>query len=87
MWQAPTVEARRVLRRGEIQRALPIVVNELRKLGTFEHHTTHRRITFHVYAARSRGRRARRGEWRLPDEVDDLPMGNAQRRVLGLLRD
>jgi len=84
MWQAPTIESKRILRAGEIRRALPIVVNGLRKLGTFEHHTTHRRITFHVYAARTR---ARRGEWRLPDDADDLPMSSAQRRVLRLLQD
>lgn len=87
MWQAPTIESKRILQAGEIRRALPILVNGLRKLGTFEHNTTHRQITFHVYAARSRGRRARRGEWRVPDDIDDLPMSNAQRRVLRLLQD
>jgi A/G-specific adenine glycosylase len=93
MWQVPTVESKRVLRAGEIGRSLPILVNGLRRLGTFEHNTTHRRITFHVCAARirgSRGRRGRRGwrgEWRVLDDIDHLPMSNAQRRVLRSLQD
>jgi A/G-specific adenine glycosylase len=85
MWQAPTVECDRVLRTREIRRSLPVSINGLRKLGVFEHHTTHRRITFHVFAAHIRGRggrRAGRGEWRRLHELDDLPMSNAQRRVL-----
>ena len=79
LWQVPTVESKRPLRCGEIRRALPVTVDGLRRLGSFAHHTTHRRITFHVYAARSR---ALRGAWHVSDDIDDLPMSNAQRRVL-----
>jgi A/G-specific adenine glycosylase len=82
MWQTPTVECDRVLRTREIRRSLPVSINGLRKLGVFEHHTTHRRITFHVFAAHIRGRWAGRGEWRRLHELEDLPMSNAQRRVL-----
>ena len=81
MWLAPTIEAKRALRRGEVEKALPVPVIDLRKVERFEHNTTHRRITFHVFVAKSR---ARRGTWRRLDDGADLPMSNAQRRVLAL---
>ena len=100
MWQVPTIESERALRPAEIRRRLAIAVDGLRRHATFEHHTTHRRITFHVYEAgtRDEGRGTRRSQergtrdegrgtrrksvWRRPDDVDDLPMSNAQRRIL-----
>ncbi|MDY7109551.1 MAG: A/G-specific adenine glycosylase [Planctomycetota bacterium] len=88
MWQAPTVESERRLGEAEIRRALPVSIDGLRRLGVFEHQTTHRRITFHVFAAHIRGRRGlpgRQGAWRGTQELDDLPMSNAQRRVLSHL--
>ena len=81
MWQAPTIEADSPLRFEEVRAALPVRVYQLMKRGRFEHQTTHRRITFHVYTAKSR---ARRGVWRRPEDIGDLPMSNAQRRVLAL---
>ena len=54
-------------------------VTELKQVASFEFGTTHRLITFCVYTARSR---QRRGVWRLADDFGDLPMSNAQRRVL-----
>ncbi len=91
MWQVPTIESERALRPAEIRRRLAIAVDGLRRHATFEHHTTHRRITFHVYAgeerrsdeATKRRREGRNGSvWRRPDDVGDLPMSNAQRRIL-----
>jgi A/G-specific adenine glycosylase len=83
MWQVPTVEAERVLRPAELRRRLGIRVETFGKRGQFEHGTTHRHITFHVYTATSR---ARSGTWRRLDNVADLPMSNAQRRVLDVAR-
>ncbi len=79
MWQAPTLEAGRRVRRASLETSLPVRVTDLVKRATFPHLTTHRRITFHVYTARSR---ARRGTWRTLDDLADLPMSNAQRRVI-----
>ncbi len=81
MWQAPTIEADSPLRFEEVQAALPVRVYQLMKLAHFEHQTTHRHITFHVYTAKSR---ARRGVWHRPEDIGDLPISNAQRRVLAL---
>jgi A/G-specific adenine glycosylase len=80
MWQTPTVEANVALDTTQIARLLSVQVGGLRKEGEFIHQTTHRRIRFHVYTATSR---TLGGTWRSPDDVEDLPMSNAQRRVLG----
>ena len=79
MWQVPTIEVHRPLRQADVRHALPVPVSNLIPRGAFDHQTTHRRITFHVYTAASR---VRRGVWRRMDDLDDLPMSNAQRRVL-----
>ncbi len=94
MWQVPTIESDRPLRPADVRRRLGVSVEGLRKLTTFEHHTTHRRITFHVYEAEGkvktskdqqvRNQKGPRREslWRRPDNLGDLPMSNAQRKVL-----
>ena len=79
MWQVPTVEASRVLPVGAVRSGLSASVTQLKKVSSFEFGTTHRLITFCVYTARSR---QRRGLWRCADDLGDLPMSNAQRRVL-----
>jgi A/G-specific adenine glycosylase len=79
MWQVPTVESDTRLSRAEVETKLPVAVRDLARLETFEHATTHRRISFHVFAAKGLGRS---GTWRRPEETQDLPMSNAQRRVL-----
>jgi A/G-specific adenine glycosylase len=82
MWQTPTIEARLALKMDQVESALPVRVMSMRAVDRFVHNTTHRRITFHVYEARSR---ARRGVWREPDELADLPMSSAQRRVMAMV--
>lgn len=79
MWQTPTIESARRMTAREIMSSLPLPVRRLERRGGFTHHTTHRTIRFHVYRAMSG---ARKGIWRRIDEVADLPMSNAQRRVL-----
>ncbi len=81
MWQAPTIETTKPLRDETVEAALPVRVDRLTKRGRFKHQTTHRRITFHVYTAKSR---ARKGVWRHFENIDELPMSNAQRRVLAV---
>lgn len=82
MWQVPTIEARTPLRLNAIKRALPAPVCDLVRNNAFDHQTTHRRITFHVYTATSR---SRRGLWRRADDIADLPMSNPQRRILAMV--
>lgn len=81
MWQVPTVESDEVLDVKEVAAQVGVSVTDVVQAGQFVHLTTHRRITFHVFTARSR---ARRGVWRRMDDVADLPMSNAQKRVMQL---
>ncbi|MCH8153552.1 MAG: alcohol dehydrogenase catalytic domain-containing protein, partial [Planctomycetes bacterium] len=82
MWQVPTIEARTPLRLTAVKRALPAPVRDLVRNNAFDHQTTHRRITFHVYTATSR---SRRGLWRRADDIADLPMSSPQRRILAMV--
>ena len=79
MWQTPTVEAETALAAPALVSRLPVTISDMTAAGRFVHQTTHRRVEFHVYTAMSR---ARRGVWRAADDLADLPMSNAQRRVL-----
>jgi len=83
LWQTPTIESAREMDATAITASLRVAVSRLRKRGEFTHRTTHRVIRFHVYAAISR---ARRGTWRRLDNLCDLPMSNAQQRVLEFAR-
>ncbi len=86
MWQVPTIEGDQKLEADHIAPALPITVQSVTPRGSFEHHTTHRAITFHVFAATSR---SRKGTWldAESDAIRRLPMSAAQRRVLALAMD
>lgn len=82
LWQPPTVEATRRLPAPLVAARLAMPVTDIRRVGSFEHLTTHRRVRFHVFTAHTR---ARRGVWRHPDKTSDLPMSNAHRRILELV--
>ncbi|MCI0364857.1 MAG: A/G-specific adenine glycosylase [Phycisphaerales bacterium] len=79
MWQVPTIESHRELSASELKRKLSIPIASLEEWGCFEHKTTHRRILFHIYRARTQ---SRRGIWRRISDLRDLPMSAAQQRVL-----
>lgn len=79
MWQPPTIEADEVLSIQALQAMMEMKPIGLARIDGFTHHTTHRVVRFEVYAARIRGRT---GHWRALDELDDVPMGNPQRRAL-----
>ncbi len=79
MWQVPTVETARRLSAAALRKRVPRGISGIVEVGEFEHGTTHRLITFHVLKGEGTGRN---GVWRAIGEMDDLPMSNAQRRVL-----
>lgn len=81
MWQVPTIESTQPLAIDNLAHQLPFAVTALQTVSQFQHITTHRRITFHVHTARSR---IRSGIWRSPDDVDDLPLSNAQKRIVAM---
>ena len=82
MWQTPTIESDRRLSLIEIKHLCAFSIVDIGEAGSFEHHTTHRQIQFHIYRASSR---VKKGLWKNPKEIEMLPMGSAQRRVLGFV--
>jgi len=84
MWQTPTIETTRRLGPAELRRRLSVNVDRLTRRERFEHHTTHRRIAFHVFTATSR---ARKGTWRRPTDISDLPLSSPQRRIIRMAVD
>lgn len=83
MWQVPTVEAEVKLSPQQIAGLIKPTTRSLQMLRRFSYQTTHRRITFHVFAALTA---SRSGRWVDPADLDSLPMSNAQKRVLQCLR-
>jgi A/G-specific adenine glycosylase len=81
MWQVPTIEHDQPLDDAALIDALPVAVTHLQHIGEFQHVLSHRTITFHVHRARSR---SRAGHWRGLDDLAEVPLSNAQHRVLQL---
>ena len=79
MWETPTIESDQPLALADVRKRLGVAVQRISKQEAFIHQTTHRRITFHIYCATSR---SGRGDWKSIDQIMQLPMSNAQRRVL-----
>lgn len=88
MWQLPTAENVEAaeLRRW-MRRHLGMEVEQLNRLTSFGHQTTHRSICFELWnAAHKQGSlRAGAGRWCRPSAVEELPMANPQRRALALV--
>lgn len=86
MWQAVTIErADRPATRAEILTSFRL--NDATLSETFHHMTSHRRVRFEVWDARINGpnplnRVRNRAIWIPANKVHDLPMSNAQRRIL-----
>ncbi len=82
LWQMPTLEDDRDPDNWA-ETHLGLALNQLKKIGQFEHLTTHRRIQFELWHATARGRLRRHdSRWRRYDDVDDLPLANPQRKAL-----
>jgi A/G-specific adenine glycosylase len=82
LWQAPTIESDHGPASGAAL-AREVGVGRARRVGGFEHGTSHRAVRFGVWVARPlTGREPKRGEWRTLDEVRGLGMSSAQARVL-----
>ena len=95
MWQLPTMEltpqaaapaigdSADALRRW-VRATLGLQCAQMTPVQTFEHRTTHRCIAFHVWSVREVSGRLRRnaGVWRPLSQIDDLPLSNAQQRIV-----
>ena len=93
MWQFPTAEtlpaaATAAQLQAWAQATLGLSILTPQPLAAFTHITTHRRIRFLAWQATAR-RRPDLGPtstWRQPQDLDDLPLPNPQRRVLTMLQ-
>lgn len=93
MWQMPTIEMDRPKRvrvdqlQQWVSQNLGLTVNPPRRLQEFDHQTTHRSISFILWATTVDGGRLRpkSGQWHRLDQLDELPLANPQRRVVDLI--
>lgn len=101
MWQLTTLETEtcnsepatsklELPRRLEkwVRERFGLEITALQDLGAFAHQTTHRRIRFEVYAMDAIGGRLQRGAgvWRRLDRINELPISNAQKRVVAIIQ-
>ncbi len=81
MWQVPTVDSSRTLHKDEVSKLLQLD-NELSKIGSFEHILSHRIISFTVFSCRTS--RDSRFTWLKSEDLAELPLASAQRKVLAV---
>lgn len=82
LWQVVTVESGEGARdANDLAEALGVA--RPRRVGEFDHVTTHRLVKFGVWAGKPlSGKSPRRGQWRAIEEARGLGISSAQRRVL-----
>ncbi len=81
MWQVPTVESSKGLTESQVANKLQLQEG-LQHRGEFEHVLSHRIISFTVFSCQVT--RDSRFSWINQEEVDNLPLASAQRKVLAL---
>jgi A/G-specific adenine glycosylase len=86
MWQMPTAEStdESDLPAWLTQHA-GVTTSKLKRIDSFTHQTTHRTIEFVVWSAATPRGKLKRGTWRHPNDVDDLPLPNPQHKALHLI--
>ncbi len=91
LWQCPTLEraGSAALARAEVEAFARLRggVGPLQRAGAFTHKTTHRTVRFTVFRATAVAcaRKAAGRVWRAPDDLADLGMSNAAKRVIALV--
>jgi len=93
MWQAPTLETHdapataRDVKKWLKEQIEAAPTPAVKRVASFVHQTTHRELIFDVWRACVKerpGRSSDAGKWLQPSEVIEMPISNAQRRVLSL---
>ena len=91
LWQMPTIELDFGVALSPDQLCnrftaiLGAAIPRPKKLGQFVHLTSHRRITFALSLVNCPRRPPRLRQWRALDDLHDLPISAAQKRIVGLL--
>ncbi len=90
MWQCPTLEraGAAALECAEVEAFARLRggAGPLHRVGAFIHKTTHRTVRFTVYRAKAVAcvRKSAGRVWRVPDDLADLGMSNAAKRVIAM---
>jgi len=85
LWQSPTVEREdRPPTRAEAARGVGMKAAELEARGGFTHTTTHRDVSFVVYAASNLKQASPGLRWRARSRLGELGISSAQMRVIKL---
>ncbi len=85
MWQLPTRESSHGPLRAWVERTAGTIVTPLRRIGQFNHATTHRTVRFVVWTCQANPMHS--PAWRTLAQVHRLPMGNPQRRAVRMVRE
>ncbi|MEM8782622.1 MAG: A/G-specific adenine glycosylase [Planctomycetota bacterium] len=87
MWQLPTIEGGDIDLRDRVHERFGLTITPPDEVARFPHATTHRAITFVVYAANVQAGRLKpkSGVWRRADDHADLPLPKPQLKALELL--
>jgi A/G-specific adenine glycosylase len=81
MWQVPTIDSSVKLSVEEVSKQLRLRT-KLLQIGTFEHVLSHRIVSFTVFTCKTR--RDARFTWLKNDDLKELPLASAQRKVLAV---
>lgn len=83
LWQAPTVESASAVGAKELATALGVATRALSPEAVFEHQTTHRRVVFQVWRAKTAdGFAPKRGLWMTAEKIMRLGLASPQKRIL-----
>jgi len=81
MWQVPTYESTKKLKKEQVAEKL-LIAEDITYSGTFKHTLTHRIISFTVFTCEVG--KTDRYSWYKTDELEEVPLASAQRKVLAV---
>jgi A/G-specific adenine glycosylase len=93
MWQLPTFENQAEMGVAKLRalatQSFATKIKNLKKITEFGHQTTHRTITFTLWhcKAQSGASAIPKGQWRMLDQIDELPMAKPQHMAIKMIRD
>ncbi|MEM1109291.1 MAG: A/G-specific adenine glycosylase [Planctomycetota bacterium] len=88
MWQLPTLETGDITSApAHLEDRFRLKISETKPVTRFTHQTTHRTICFEVHQCSVEAGRLRpgRGQWRTPDNLQDLPLAKPQQTAVSHL--
>lgn len=85
LWQVPTVESKCKLVPSQVSNRCGVVLDDIKRMATFMHVLSHRRIHVHVFQGTTGPGAQRPGRrWHPGSRIHELPLSNAMRKILAL---